>query len=304
MRLVSCKNLTFALVAAAALALPAVGQAAARHRATISLYERTAAPQVLHQQGCRAAHRGVNGIVILDFGKPDWSGRYGARLFSGRFAGNHAITTGLLAYARGWARCGGRARGRHIVLARGTSNYDLRGLPSSYTAGKRWAGETIRLAHRLRHSGLAEHVSSAAADDVEPAWDRGFHRTHDFYRGYCDARPGYAIYDFGSLDGGAGGIWSARQAFYIASGMRYARAIPEIYNHAMARQWAHLAHVALRRYHRQLRFAGLITQHSGNPRAGFRPAVAHRMLRHALIARIGRQAPWVPRNLTDIRFAF
>jgi hypothetical protein len=68
-------------------------------------------------------------------------------------------------------------------------------------------------------------------------------------RGFRDARTGHLLYNFGSFDGGVGAIWSARQAFFVAGGMRYARAIPEIYNCAMARQWAELAHIARHRYH-------------------------------------------------------
>src|SRR5207248_182907 len=78
------------------------------------------------------------------------------------------------------------------------------------------------------------HVTAAAADDVEPAWDRSFHRTRDFFRGYRDAEFGHALYNFGSLDGGVGSIWNAKQIFFVASGMKYVAAIPEIYNHAMA----------------------------------------------------------------------
>src|SRR5260370_1123903 len=75
-------------------------------RATVSLYEHTAAPSVLRRQGCTAAKRGVGGIVILDFGQPAYNGHtYGTNLFSGRFAGNAEITSGLLAYARGYAYC-------------------------------------------------------------------------------------------------------------------------------------------------------------------------------------------------------
>jgi hypothetical protein len=33
----------------------------------------------------------------------------------------------------------------------------------------------------------------------------------DFFRGYRDAHTGHAVYNYGSLDGGVGGIWSARQ---------------------------------------------------------------------------------------------
>ena len=148
-----------------------------------------------------------------------------------------------------------------ITLVRGTSNYHPQ-VPSPYKAGRKWARETLVLANALHRLGLDEHVVSAAADDVEPAWDRSFHKTCDFFRGYRDARTGHLIYNFGSLDGGVGSIWNARQIFFVASGMRYARAIPEIYNRAMARQWAYLAHIARHRYKRPVQFAGVMTTHT------------------------------------------
>jgi hypothetical protein len=270
-------------------------------RATVSLYERTVDSSVLGRQGCSAAKRGVGGIVILDFGQPAYNGHtYGTNLFSGRFAGNAEITSGLLSYARGYTRCLRRGSTLSITLARGTSNYHP-AVPSPYNAGHRWARETARLSALLRARGLDTHVSSAAADDVEPAWDRTFHRTRDFFRGYRAASKGHLLYNYGSLDGGVGSIWNARQAFFVASGMKYARVIPEIYNPAMARQWAELAHIANRVYHRPVQFAGVMTTHtSGNH--GMKPRDAHQTLVRALAA-TGSGAPEVPATLTNIRSA-
>ena len=160
----------------------------------------------------------------------------------------------------------------------------------------------MALAHGLRLHGLRTHVTAAAADDVEPAWDRSFHRTRDFFRGFRDARTGHLLYNFGSLDGGVGGIWNARQAFFVAGGMRYARAIPEIYNHDMAKQWAELAHIARHRYHRPVQFAGVLTTHTSRNR-GMKPRDAHKTLVRALARRIGSSAPDVPPTLTNIRAA-
>jgi len=270
-------------------------------RATISLYERTVEPQTLRRQGCTAAKRRVGGVVILDFGQPAYNGHtYGTNLFSGRFAGNAEITRGLLAYARGYAYCVDPASDLRISLARGTSNYHP-AVPSAYRAGRTWARETMRLAHLLRGGGVDRHVTSAAADDVEPAWDPTFHRTRDFYRGYRDAGTGHLLYDYGSLDGGVGSIWNARQAFYVAAGMKYARPIPEIYNHAMARQWAELAHIARHLYHRPVRFAGVMTTRTSSNH-GMKPADAHRSLVRAL-ASVGANAADLPATLTNIRSA-
>jgi hypothetical protein len=269
-------------------------------RATISLYEHTARTSVLRVQGCHAARRGVGGIVILAFGQPAYNGHtYGTNLFSGRFAGNREITRAMLAYASGYTRCLARGSKLRITLARGTSNYHPQ-VPSPYRAGQKWARETMALAHLLSARGLESHVSSAAADDVEPGWDRSFHRTRDFFRGYRDAHTGHLLYNFGSLDGGVGRVWTASQVFFVASGMRYARVIPQIYNHSMAREWATLAHIARRRYHRPVKFAGVMTEHtSGNH--GMKPLDAHRTLVRELATRVGANAPDVPPALTNIR---
>jgi hypothetical protein len=282
-----------------------VVRAAAKHqphskpRATISLYEHTVRRFVLRAQGCSAARRGVGGIVILDFGQPAHNGHtYGTNLFFGRFAGNKAITRAMFAYAYGYRRCLAHGSKLRITLARGTSNYHPQ-VPSAYKAGRKWARETMALAKRLRSHGLHEHVTSADADDVEPAWDRGFHRTREFFRGFRDARTGHLLYNFGSLDGGAGSVWNARQLFFVTSGMKYARAIPEIYNHAMARQWADFVHIAKRRYHRPVKFAGVMTTHTSGNR-GMKPRDAHKMLVRALVSRVGPSAAEVPAALTNI----
>jgi hypothetical protein len=272
-------------------------------RATISLYEHSVKQGTLRRQGCDAAKRGVGGVVILDFGQPAYNGHtYGTYLFSGRFAGNEQITQAMLGYAVGYRRCLPRGSKLSISLARGTSNYHPQ-VPSPYQAGRRWARETRRLEQQLEARGVSAHVTSAAADDVEPAWDRSFHRTRDFFRGYRDAAPGNVLYNFGSLDGGVGAVWNASQIFFVSSGMKYVVAIPEIYNHAMARQWAQLAHIAKHRYHRPLKFAGVMTTHTSSNHA-MKPRDAHKLLVRALADVGGAALADVPPTLTNIRSAY
>ena len=286
----------------AAPAAPAVERVKpARARATLSLYEHTVRRSSLRDQGCDAAKRGVGGIVILDFGQPAYNGHtYGTFLFSGRFAGNEQITHAMLAYAVGYGRCLAHGSKLSISLARGTSNYHPQ-VPSAYQAGHRWARETRRLQEQLKARGLDAHVTSAAADDVEPAWERTFHRTRDFFRGYRDTGANHILYYFGSLDGGVGSVWNARQIFFVASGMKYVAAIPEIYNSAMAQQWAELAHIAKHRYNRPLKFAGVMTTHTSRNHA-MKPRDAHKMLVRAL-ASVGTGLASVPPTLTNIRSA-
>jgi hypothetical protein len=270
-------------------------------RATISLYESTTVPSIFRAQGCSAAKRGATGVVVLDFGKPSYNGHtYGTILFSGAFAGNSEITHAMAAYATGYVRCLARGSADHIDLARGTSNYHP-SVPSVYKAGRKWARETMELQRSLRAANFDSHVTAAAADDVEPAWDPSFWRTHDFYRGYADSRVGHALYNYGSLDGGiVSGYWNAHQAFYVTGGMRYARPIPEIYSQAMAREWAALAQVAKKRYHRPLKFAGVMTERTAGNH-GVKPRDAQRMLVRELAVQGHGTAPArVPAAYTNI----
>jgi hypothetical protein len=249
-----------------------------RPRASRSLYERTTSLPVFRQQGCHAGRLQTSGVVVLDFGKLDHHrGSYGTMLFSGRFARNDRITWAMKSYARGYVACLPKSSKATITLARGTSNY-YPTVPSLRRAGRLWAAHTLTLARYLRNHGMDDRVKAAAADDVEPAWDRSFRRTHAFYEGFRSAKTGYLIYNYGSLDGGAGGIWNVRQAYYVSGGMKYARAMPEIYNHAMARQWAYLSRRSVHFYGKPVQFAGLMTQHASGCTCGLTPAEAHRAL--------------------------
>lgn len=271
--------------AARARAAAAVKQPMPRKKwVTPSRYERTTYPGTLRAQGCDAGAKHTNGVVVLAFGKPAYNGHtYGTILFSNRFASNKAITRGMMAYAYGYVKCLPRGSDAKITLARGTSNYDP-SVPSVYQAGRRWSRETMTLATYLRrHPAIGAHVTSAAGIDAEPAWDPRFHRTHAFFDGFRSAKTGYLLYNFGSLDGGVGSIWSLRQAFYVAGGMKYARVMPEIYYKVQAKQWANLARLAMLTYHRPVQFVGVMTQHfSGCRRCGYTAREAHSQLGQAL----------------------
>jgi hypothetical protein len=251
---------------------------------TPSLYERTTAPPILRAQGCRAGRAYTKGLVVLDFGKLAYRprrGGYGTETFADRFASNRAVTWAVKSYARGYSECVPKSSHAHITLALGTSNYD-QDVPSTYRAGQLWAKETAVIGSYLKHHDF-DRVVAAAGDDVEPAWDRSFRRTYDFFRGFGSVHSGYLLYNYGSLDGGVGTIWKLRQAYYVAGGMHAARAVPEIYNHEMAEQWAELSRQAVHRYGKPIKLAGLMTQHHGHCRiCGYTAAEAHRALVRAL----------------------
>jgi hypothetical protein len=249
---------------------------------TLSIYEQTVKPRFLTAQGCNAARRHESGVVVLDFGKPAYEhGGYGSVLFSGRFAPNHKITAAMLHYARGYVGCLPKGSTAFIELARGTSNYHP-AVPSAYAAGVHWARETNKLGRELHRHWLGAHVEAAAADDAEPAWDPAFRNTRQFFHGFRAAVHGHTLFNYGSLDGGIGAVWSARQASYVAGGFRNTKALPEIYNSVMAQQWAELAKIARGRYHRPVHFAGVMTQGTPSCDCGLRPSAAHAALAQAL----------------------
>lgn len=248
---------------------------------TLSIYERTTKRWLLSRQGCSAARRHEAGVAVLDFGKPSYHhGSYGTILFSGNFAGNRKITRAMLSYAKGYSSCLPQGSTKFMTLARGTSNYHPT-VPSAYIAGVRWGRETNVLARLLRRHGLSRHVASAGADDAEPAWDRHFRKTRLFIHGFRMAAHAQVLYDYGSLDGGVGSIWNAHQMYFVA-GAPSTRALPEVYYSGQAREWAELAQIVRSRYHRNLHFAGVMTQGSSHCGCGYRPHAAHHALVRAL----------------------
>jgi hypothetical protein len=307
-------RLTFSLSVAATLAVAllvsgtalASGKRLPPHRVTNSLYERDAHPARLTRQGCDAARRGERGVVILDFGKPAYAaGRginrgYGTIDFSDVFVSNHRITLAMLGWARGYVRCLPKHSNAVVTLARGTSNYHP-SVPSAWVAGQRWAAAVLVLGRNLRRHGFSAHVKSAAADDLEPAWDRSFRQTQLFIHGYRNFAGGRTLYDYGSLDGGVGAIWSAKQMMDVTGGAGTTRVLPEIYYPALAREWAQLAQIAHKWFHRRVHFAGVMTQATpGCDSCGYRPLEAHRALVHALSKVDTGRKTYVPRFSTNI----
>ena len=47
---------------------------------------------------------------------------------------------------------------------------------------------------------------------------------------------------------------------YVTGGAGHTAVLPEIYYASQARQWAELAYIAHRRFHRRVHFAGVMTQ--------------------------------------------
>jgi hypothetical protein len=99
--------------------------------------------------------------------------------------------------------------------------------------------------------------------------------------------------------GGAGVVWTARQMWYVAGGLRHIEALPEIYSSEMAQEWAELARIAHSRFHRGVSFAGVMTQGTASCDCGLRPEYAHRVLADAL-ASVGEDETSLPAAGTNI----
>jgi len=239
---------------------------------TPSHYEYTANPATLYRQGCADGAAKVSGLVVLDFGQQVHFGEYGAYNFAKHFDSNAQITTAIEAYAVGYSTCLPKHAAVHITLARGTSNYNIL-VPSAEEAGREWAAEVVKVGAYLKQHHF-NRITSAAAIDAEPAYDKTFAKTHDFFLGFSKADHGYLLYNYGSLDGGIHSYWNVEQAYYVAGGMKEARAVPEIYNRAMAQEWAELAS------QKPIKLAGVMTSY---PR-GFKSSTARHVLRGELAA--------------------
>jgi hypothetical protein len=149
----------------------------------------------------------------------------------------------MFGYARGYVSCLPKGSTATIELARGTSNYHP-SLPSAYTAGVRWARETNRLGRMLARKGLDTRVEAAAADDAEPAWDPAFRQTRIFFHGFRAGCTGTRCTTTARSTAESGRSGAPRQAWFVSGGLRNTKALPEIYNSAMAKQWAELARIA------------------------------------------------------------
>ena len=199
----------------------------------------------------------------------------------------------LLTLPAAWVRVR-RSRWR---VARATTTRRCRAPTGRDASGlaRRWRSRTA-----CGCTGCTEHVVSAAGDDVEPAWDRSFHRdtrllprlprrTHRSPRSTTSARSTAA----------SAGIWNARQAFFVAGGMRYARCHPgdlqPRHGEAVGRARAHRAAPVPPP---RVQFAGVLTTRTSRNR-GTEAARRAQERSCARSRRVGTDAAQVPRDADE-----
>lgn len=282
---------TAALVAPTPAGARVVSHAAARSRAAVgspppsrSIYETVASGPALYRQGRAAGGAGVQGAVILDFGRPAYrSATYGTMDFSDRFVSLADMATAVENYVAGYFASAPAHTSLEVIVGTnnscgtgqpcprsGTRSCGCRYEPASYYQwGRRfalavaeassWATDT-----RWRH-GFTDYVQVVAGDDAEPGFDPGYRNTYALLSGYAAVGTGLTMVDFGDA---APGPWTREQLYQVAYGLAPNVPFPEIYYPGQAAEWAALARYALVHHGKLMRFAGVLSQDPEGNTAG------------------------------------
>lgn len=201
---------------------------------------------------------GSSEVILLDIGGQVHNG---VRLsLTQRFISYRSLVRDLDAYLDGYHS---RQRANApVVVAIGTNN----DLQVSRATGRAWARQVI---NPLRsHARRYTQITVAGADDVEPGFAAGPAATKGWLSGYLATTTAPFVYN-GSADGCSvrqphshcGGGWRSQDVVALAAGMAPNRTtvLPQIYNTAMARQWAQLARAAAVGHH-PMHIAGPLTE--------------------------------------------
>lgn len=239
--------------------------------------------------------RGMTHLVLLDIGGQV---RRGVRLsVVNRFVTYRALVAAVAAYARGYHVR--QRRNAPVTIAVGTNN----DLYATARAGRLWA---VRVVNRLRRATAhLRGVTIAGADDIEPGFRAGPRRTRAWLRAYLRSTRAPFVFN-GSADGCSTRTpgarcnhgWNAHALATLAGGAAPSRivAIPQIYNHDMARQWAQISRTAKLDRRRALRILGPLTEQAAcghDPNCPSMPSPRAWRLLHRQLRRVGMR----PRSL-------
>lgn len=213
---------------------------------TTSRYVVTTDWNTLFNEGCNQALRGESGVVVLDFGDPDYNattGKYGTKLLGSPrpFVSVDEIWDLTVSFLQGYAYPSCNPNGKHIYLAVGTSNY---GTTVTREHGIAWA-QLVENVHQtiIQPSSLEGMVTAAGAINAELQWNSAT-TTRAWVNGYKDT-TNKQYYNFGNCPGcnyptGAPGYgWTWNDVWYISYGVLPAYPLPLIYvrSGTHANQW-------------------------------------------------------------------
>jgi hypothetical protein len=186
-------------------------------------------------------------LVLLSFGDPGWddSGTFGAwDTALGGFVSDSSIEADVKTYVQGFWGCTAAGSKSFMNVAPGVTNGGS-GINSANNRalGVAWGNMIKNLNSWITAQGFGKRIDALGAADFEPgygpaanaiAWADGFASTGSYY------------YDFGSADGcppygSCLNGWTQAEEYELAWGNPKAFATPQIYNAAMARQWASIS---------------------------------------------------------------
>jgi hypothetical protein len=186
-------------------------------------------------------------LVLLNFGDPGWNsaGTFGAWDNGlGGFVSNAAIEADVKTYMQGFWDCTVAGSKSFLDVAPGVTNHGS-GINSANdrALGVAWGAMVKDLNSWISSKGYTTQLSGRGAADFEPgygapahalAWAAGF------------GSSGAIYYDFGSADGcppygPCDNGWTQAVEYQLAWGNATALAVPQIYNSAMAQEWASIS---------------------------------------------------------------
>ena len=228
--------------AAAAAAVTYPPQTFSRYVATTNMYSMGC------NQGKASDAQGQHAqLVLLNFGDPGWNdaGTFGAwDSYIGGFNSIAAIQANVQNYLQGFWDCTVAGSKSFLNVAPGVTNAGSGINSSSDTAlGTAWGNMVKSLGAWISAKGYTAQLGALGSADFEPGygapshavnWANGFQSTGSYY------------YDFGSADGcppygGCDNGWTQAIEYQLAWGNPHAFAAPQIYNAAMAQEWASIS---------------------------------------------------------------
>jgi hypothetical protein len=241
---------------------------------TQSRYEYGDGSVALYTQGVADATAGLQGAVILDFGRPaqDANGVQSTLDFSSQVDPLGTVASAVERYIDGYRHVAAATSKLTVFLGTnnscgtgqpcGGSTCGCKFEPTDFAAwGQAW-GTAVAVvngyAASTASSGTAA-VSVGGADDAEPGFDPGYTNTFNTLTGYSTATK-LPMADYGSLDGGPGSsYWTPAQLAAVAGGFGSDTPFPEIYHQSMADQWAALSNWSAVNLAKPLLFSGILT---------------------------------------------
>jgi hypothetical protein len=277
------------------LPLTSVDASAAAAMPTTSYYEASASPAVLNSQGQAAGQSGLQGLAVLDFGRPASDGTSNGTLdFSHQLVSFADITTGVESYVMGYYNAAPADTRLDVVVGTNDScgmyqpcGSVVCGCPEEPSSYLTWGQELANTVEGLNawsarvasSNGFTDTVHVWAGDDAEPAFDPGFNNTKSVMQGYAQTVGGSypPMVDYGSADPG---IWSDAELLQIANGYSPNVAMPEMYTPGQIAEWAALVSYAKAQYGEDVTLFGVMTIAAGtespqNAAADTLAALAH-----------------------------